>query len=78
MNIVFMFFGLQAVCLCSAFGVAYTFLKNTPYRHLSLLLAPALFPACLVLMETLCGHSIPNSLPYAVPLLITLALLLYS
>lgn len=60
MNIVLLFFSLEGLCLTAGFGLAYSVLKNTSYRHLSLLLAPVTFPACLVLLETLCGHSILN------------------
>ena len=78
MNILLLFFALQILCLAAGFGVAYSILKNTSYRHLSVVLAPVLFPAFLVLFETLCGHRIPAFLPAVVPLLITLLLAGYS
>lgn len=77
-NIVLLFVALQILCLAGGFGLAYSILKNTSHRHLSVVLAPILFPAFLVLFETLCGHSIPASLPAVVPLLITVLLAAYS
>jgi hypothetical protein len=68
MNIILLLFCLQAFCLAAGFGVADFVLKKTSYRHLAVLLAPILFPVCLVLLLTLGGYRIPQDLPPALPL----------
>jgi len=78
MNIILLFFCLQAFCLAAGFGVADSLLRKTSYRHLAVLLGPILFPVCLVLLLTLGGYRIPQDLPPALPLLLAIPFLVYT
>ena len=78
MNIIFLLFFLQALCLVAGFGVAYSFLKRTPYSHLSVLVAPIIYPVCLVVLLTFGGHKVLQYLPPVLPVLLAIPFLLYS
>jgi hypothetical protein len=78
MNIILLFFCLQAFCLAAGFGVADFLLKKTSYRHLAVLLGPILFPVCLILLLTMGGYGIPQDLPPALPLLLAIPFLVYT
>jgi hypothetical protein len=78
LNIILLLFLLQAFCLAAGFGVAYSLLRRTPYSHLCVLVAPIVYPVCLVVLLTLGGHKVLQYLPPMLPAILTIPFLLYS
>jgi hypothetical protein len=78
LNIILLLISLQAFCLFAGFGIAYSLLKKTSHQHLSILLAPIIFPVSLVLLISLGGYYSPRQLPSHVSILLSIPLLICS